>query len=337
MIVVTAGEAIIGSGDKTFDVFPTPTNSRVMLRGYNTHTPILLPPSSDHSSNLNQCEIVACVSGQVEVIESVISVRGLCPRYQPEVGDVVVGRILSVIGNRWSVDIGTMLDSTLALANVTDPGGLLRRRNRGDELTMRSLFTDGDIVVAEVQRISVEGHVHLHTRNDAQKYGKMSSGFGVFLQVKPFLMRRTKRPFYLFASFGVRIVFGANGAVWVSVATQNQINDQKNVKVDTSDDEDGRIGQSDVPQVSYYNALKDRREMYAALARAANIVRILDQHALPIVAKNIKELWQQSLRQSLKPFDVLRPEVAINLVAVVRRSGTQVIARELQKKRDRPE
>ena len=48
-------------------------------------------------------------------------------RYNGEVGDIVVGRILEVGMRRWKVDTHSKLDSVLMLSSVNLPGGELVR------------------------------------------------------------------------------------------------------------------------------------------------------------------------------------------------------------------
>lgn len=50
-----------------------------------------------------------------------------------------------------------------------------RRRTAEDELNMRSLYSEGDLISAEVQAFFADGAVALHTRS--LKYGKVSKAF----------------------------------------------------------------------------------------------------------------------------------------------------------------
>lgn len=54
-----------------------------------------------------------------------LSVTGILFRYNGEVGDVLIGRILEVGQRRWKVDTNTKLDSMLMLSAVNLPGGEL--------------------------------------------------------------------------------------------------------------------------------------------------------------------------------------------------------------------
>ena len=161
--------------------------------------------------------ITAAGCGAVERTENVVSVRGLFPRYNGEVGDVVVARVVDVAGTRWICDVGAPQHAILPLSHVTEPGGMLRRRGRDDETSMRALFREGDLVVAEVQRVSGEGTVLLHTRS-ASKYGRCL-GDGIAVVVRPHLVRREGKQFCAFPC-GVSAVIGVNGNVWVFITTE---------------------------------------------------------------------------------------------------------------------
>lgn len=100
-------------------------------------------------------------------------------RYTPEIGDLVVGRIVEVQSRRWKVDVAAPLLAQLPLSAINLPGGILRRRTSADELQIRTFFSEGDLVMAEVQSVHQDGSASLHTRS--LKYGKLRNG--VFLAV----------------------------------------------------------------------------------------------------------------------------------------------------------
>ena len=64
----------------------------------------------------------------------------------------------------------------------------MRRRGAGDELLMREHLKEGDLIMAEVQKVREDGYLNLHTRS--LKYGKL--GPGVLIIVSPSLIRRRK-------------------------------------------------------------------------------------------------------------------------------------------------
>lgn len=76
---------------------------------------------------------------------------------------------------------------------------------------MRTFFTEGDLLVAEVQQLFSDGAASLHTRS--LKYGKLRNG--VFVSIPPMLVVRSKAHMYSLGS-GVHCILGTNGFVWVS-------------------------------------------------------------------------------------------------------------------------
>jgi exosome complex component RRP4 len=119
------------------------------------------------------------VAGTVQKTNKLLSVHPLRARYTPEIGDLVVGRIVEVQSRRWKVDVAAPLLAQLPLSAINLPGGILRRRTSADELQIRTFFSEGDLLVAEVQNIHSDGSASLHTRS--LKYGKLRNG--VFLAV----------------------------------------------------------------------------------------------------------------------------------------------------------
>lgn len=153
-----------------------------------------------------------------------LSTTPLRARYTPSIGDLVVGRIAEVQSRRWRVDIAAPLLAALPLSAINLPGGTLRKRTAVDELNIRSFFTEGDLLVAEVQSIFQDGSASLHTRS--LKYGKLRNGF--FLSVagagggggrRGGVARARRQVFTLTTARGggeVDVVLGVNGYVWVA-------------------------------------------------------------------------------------------------------------------------
>ncbi|KAJ5397191.1 Ribosomal protein L27 [Penicillium cosmopolitanum] len=134
-----------------------------------------------HGTYMNplSTSIIATVAGKVQQTNKLLSVHPLRARYIPEIGDLVVGRIVEVQSKRWKVDVAAPLLAQLPLSAINLPGGILRRRTSADELQIRTFFSEGDLVVAEVQSVHQDGSASLHTRS--LKYGKLRNG--VFLAV----------------------------------------------------------------------------------------------------------------------------------------------------------
>ncbi|PUU72263.1 hypothetical protein B9Z19DRAFT_1097649 [Tuber borchii] len=160
--------------------------------------------------------IVATVAGTVQKVNKLLSVKPLRARYAPEIGDLVVGRIMEVQSKRWKVDINSTLTAHLLLSSINLPGGILRKRTSTDELQIRSFFSEGDLLVAEVQGLFQDGAASLHTRS--LKYGKLRNGY--FLKVKAGgIVRGKSHIITLEAANGageVDVILGVNGYVWVS-------------------------------------------------------------------------------------------------------------------------
>lgn len=56
------------------------------------------------------------------------------------------GLRMQVAGKRWRVDLGSRGEASLLLSAVNLPGGVQRRRTAEDELSMRSIFQEGDVI-----------------------------------------------------------------------------------------------------------------------------------------------------------------------------------------------
>lgn len=289
--VATVGETIVGAGVSLGD--------EKFLRGFNTFSGV----DSEGTS------IVSAVCGVVEVTDCVVSVRGLNPRYMPEIGDVIVGRVVDVTGNRWRVDVNGLQDAIMLLSNVTEPGAVLRRRGRDDELSMRNIFKEDDVVVAEVQRISPDGLISLHTRT-AEKYGRMNS-CGRLVRVKPSIIRRTRHQFHTFLAHGVTIVVGMNGSVWVEVATEAQMHDAQRKLAEARGDSDNSGQEDDVEGDAGSSSAADltnTAEIMHNLACFANCVDVLGRNSVVVFHKTILAAVQTSLAQGWRPYDILLPE-----------------------------
>ena len=171
-----------------------------------------------HGTYADAGRLVACVAGRVEPVNRLVSVRAPPrARYVGEVGDVVVGRVMEVQvqQKRWKVDTGARLHSILLMSSVNLPGGELRRKTQEDEQRMRTFFSEGDLISAEVQALHQDGSLSLHTRS--LRYGRL--GQGTLVQVPPALVQRRKTHLLdLPPPAAAHVVLGCNGAVWIARA-----------------------------------------------------------------------------------------------------------------------
>ncbi|XP_074653966.1 exosome complex component RRP4-like [Tubulanus polymorphus] len=164
-----------------------------------------------HGTYLQDENLHASVAGVVERVNKLICVTPLKTRYNGEIGDVIVGRVIEVGQKRWKVETHSKLHSVLLLSSVNLPGGELRRRSEEDERLMRDYLAEGDLISAEVQSVFHDGSLSLHTRS--LKYGKL--GQGILLHVSPSLIKRRKTHFHNLTC-GASIILGNNGYVWIS-------------------------------------------------------------------------------------------------------------------------
>ncbi|XP_065917212.1 exosome complex component RRP4-like [Dysidea avara] len=164
-----------------------------------------------HGTYSDEDKLVASVAGVVERVNKLICVRPFKTRYNGEIGDVVVGRVIEVQQKRWKIETFSRLDSVLLLSSINLPGGILRRRSAQDELMMRELLKEGDLISAEVQQVFSDGALSLHTRS--MKYGKL--GKGILVQVSPSLVKRCKNHMHNLLC-GASIILGNNGYIWIS-------------------------------------------------------------------------------------------------------------------------
>ncbi|KAH7136134.1 exosome component 2 [Dendryphion nanum] len=167
--------------------------------------------------------ITSTVAGTLHKTNKLLSVQPLRARYSPEIGDLVIGRIVSVQTKKWSVDIAAPMLASLPLSAINLPGGILRRRTAVDELNIRTFFSEGDLLVAEVQALHGDGTASLHTRS--LKYGKLRNGLftslsgagGGILSRKGGVVRSRRQNFTLNTAAGeIDVVLGVNGYIWVS-------------------------------------------------------------------------------------------------------------------------
>jgi exosome complex component RRP4 len=86
-----------------------------------------------HGTYEQDGKIYASLAGVVHRIEKVICVKPLKTNYKPDIGDVVVGRIVNVESKRWAVDINSYQHAILNLTSINLPGGVQRRRSEEDK------------------------------------------------------------------------------------------------------------------------------------------------------------------------------------------------------------
>jgi len=245
-----------------------------------------------HGTYEQEGVLYASICGIVERVNKLVAVKPLQSRYQPEVGDVVVGRIAEVAQKCWKVDMNGKQNAILMLSALNLPGGALRRRTTADELEMRNFFVENDVISAEVQQIRQDGVAAIHTRNF--KYGKLTNG--LLVKVPSSLIKRVKSHFFTF-SFGVDVILGNNGCIWVSATTD----EQKKLTVEQQKET------TFIP--------KEYRDM---ISRVRNCIIALCNCFIAIYPDTIMDTYEASLELQLATKDLLHPNVMQQVTQVAR-------------------
>ena len=160
---------------------------------------------------------------------------------------------------------------------------------------MRSIFTESDLISAEIQNIHSDGSLHLHTRS--LKYGKLENG--CFVQVTSSLIPRLPQHF-VSLDCGVDILLGVNGGVWITRSMPREWLLEAN------------IGNSTVPDVETLSKLQRLHattpiapEVRLKISRVRNAVLLLARSHVSISPEHIAAVYHSS--ESLK----MTPPVSI--------------------------
>lgn len=231
------------------------------LRGHGTYMEIINGQQYLYSS----------VVGLVQRVNKLISVQTISSTtfYRGQVGDLVVGRILSIGNGLWKVDLGSGKEAILPLQGINLPGGIQRIRTAEDKLDMKQLLNIGDIVSAEVHKVvqpttSVSttstshvtsstklsgngdgsGMLRLHTRS--MKYcGKLENGCTITVPCT--LIPRRKSHYAEILSGMFILLYGCNGIIWIQRNTNRSHyeNSSLNNKMDIDHDHDDNNDEDD--------------------------------------------------------------------------------------------
>ncbi|KAK0517149.1 hypothetical protein JMJ35_000304 [Cladonia borealis] len=240
--------------------------------------------------------ILSSVSGTLLKTNKLLSISPLRARYTPEIGDLVVGRIVEVQTKRWKVDLSAPLLAHLPLSAINLPGGILRKRTSTDELAIRSFFSEGDLLVAEVQSIYQDGAASLHTRS--LKYGKLRNG--VFLAVSGTggggggVVRARRQVWTVHTGNGggeVDVVLGVNGYIWICKHSGSEMVEGKGGAQVSITRIEEVVGES-----MYSNRNDDigpatRKE----IARLAGVVRALVEYGVRVDEEMVMRGYEASL------------------------------------------
>ncbi|EOA38259.1 hypothetical protein CARUB_v10009740mg [Capsella rubella] len=250
-----------------------------------------------HGTSEVDGELLATVCGVVERVDKLVYVRTLRARYKPEVGDIVVGRVIEVAQKRWRVELNFNQDGVLMLSSMNMPDGIQRRRTSVDELNMRNIFVEHDVVCAEVRNFQHDGSLQLQARS--QKYGKLEKG--QLLKVDPYLVKRSKHHFHYIESLGIDLIIGCNGLIWVGehveVRDPMAIDDQKDGEMISSSTESTGKEQS--------HTLLETRQ---TICRIGNAIRVLSNLGFTVTLEIIMETVNLSNSKNIDIHDMLGSE-----------------------------
>jgi exosome complex component RRP4 len=263
---------------------------KVLSRGHGTYT-TLEPPA-----------IVSSVAGTLAKTNKLLSVRPLRARYTPEIGDLVVGRIVEVQSRRWRVDVGASLLAQLPLSAINLPGGIQRRRTETDELQIRTFFSEGELLVAEVQQLYADGSAVLHTRS--LKYGKLRNG--VFMAVTGTgggggVVRARRQAFAMDIGSGGRaddaekidVILGVNGYIWISKHIEGE-----GPAAETSGPAITRVEES--VGLNVYSSQNDEipTDTMREIARVRGVISALVEHGLRVDEEMVIRGYQEAVEMA---------------------------------------
>ena len=267
------------------------TSESGFLRGHGTYISEQRIDESGDGENKFINVLVASVAGELETVNRLKSVRPLRSRYIGEVGDLVVGRISAVESKRWKVDISGQRDGHLQLSSVTLPGGVQRIRTYEDQLQMRTLFQEGDLICAEIQNISGDGMISLHTRS--LKYGKIENG--QLIVVPSNLIKRLPQH-YLSLECGMDLILGMNGQIWITRSIPRdwklQEKDWDEVTPTAESLQNLKLRHSQTPYTM---------EERIVAARLRNSIAALASESLQITKEAIMKVYEKSLFMKFEP------------------------------------
>ncbi|XP_043719349.1 exosome complex component RRP4 homolog [Telopea speciosissima] len=258
-----------------------------------------------HGTSELDGEVVATLCGIVERVNKLVYVRALRARYKPEVGDIIVGRVTEVAPKRWRLEINFSQDAVLMLSSMNLPDGIQRRRTAVDELNMRSIFEESDVICAEVRGFQHEGSLHLQARS--QKYGKLERG--QLLTVPPYLVKRRKQHFHHLERIAVDLILGCNGFIWVGEhveARDNMVEDQE-TKPEQLNSKLNRISMSLEEQERICTPLETRQ----SICRIVNAVRVLSSLGFSLNVEVIMETVELSVSLNLDIHEMLGAEFCV--------------------------
>jgi exosome complex component RRP4 len=273
------------------------TSDPQWMRGHGTFS-----ASAAVAPDENPSVIRSTLAGTLQKTNKLLSVAPLRARYTPEIGDLVVGRIVEVQSRRWKVDVAAPLLANLLLSSINLPGGILRKRTTVDELQIRGFFAEGDLLVAEVQSLFQDGSASLHTRS--LKYGKLRNGY--FMAVAGVgggagVVRAKRQIFSLPpAAPGageVDVILGVNGYIWISAAQKKAEGGASIDLAGSSSDVVGLNRLEELASAAMYSSQNDEisAPTRRGISRVAGCIRALIAGKVKVEEDTVRRALEASL------------------------------------------
>ncbi|CAH2063112.1 unnamed protein product [Thlaspi arvense] len=238
-------------------------------------------------------ELLATVCGVVDRVDKLVYVRTLRARYKPEVHDIVVSRVIEVAQSHWRVELNFSQDGVLKLSSMNISDAVQKRRTSVDELNMRNIFVEDDVVCAEVGSFQRDGSLQLQARS--HKYGKLDKG--QLLKVDPYLVKRSNNHFHYIESLGIDLILGRNGFIWVGEHVQVRDPMAVDDEMISSYTYNTRKGQSHTPF-----------ETRQSILRIGNAIRVLSNLGFTVTLEVIMETVNLSNTKNIDIHDMLGSE-----------------------------
>lgn len=328
-VIATSNNDIDGGGGQDGG------GSGSFLRGHGTYVETV----AVDDGRTQQKRLIASVVGTVQRVNKLVLVQSSSSStYTGHVGDLVVGRIIQVGNQRWTVELtSTSRPASLPLSGVHLPGGIQRVRTQQDAREMRQYLMEGSLVSAEVHKIMQgDGGLSLHTRSI--KYGKLENGIAVV--VPPSLIPRL-------AQHNVRLInqfdmlLGCNGQVWIqrkmadtanTRAAEGGVGEGGTGSAAAAAEEGGsssiitspsKLGHQELAEFHEKNQQVHRETPYSvndrhALSRMRNTVLCLSKVWLLITPQHIQYVYNQSIQLKYEPYQILQPDIILKLTEELR-------------------
>ncbi|RLN35051.1 hypothetical protein C2845_PM03G01430 [Panicum miliaceum] len=142
-----------------------------------------------HWTSDQKGKLVSTLCGVVEWVDKLVHVRTLRTRYRPEICDILVGRVSKIGPESWRLEINSKQDAVMKFSSINFP----------------------DVIQAEICAFNHDGSPELQPMD--QKYGKLERG--QLLMVPPYLVKRQNQHHYHLEQYGVDLILGRNGFIWV--------------------------------------------------------------------------------------------------------------------------